>query len=78
MEAEDKKERSEDELRKELEEAKEEIKAGDIPKTAEERPTSGPNAFWNQKGTWWILIIVFALVLFLFLWMFLAPASKLP
>ena len=77
MEAEDKKERSEDELRKELEEAKEEIKAGDIPKTAEERPTTGPNAFWGQKGTWWILIIVFALVLFLFLWMFLAPSSKL-
>lgn len=77
MDTEDRKERNEEDLRRREEEAVEMIKAGDIPKTAEERPTTGPNAFWGQKGTWWILIIVFALVLFLFLWMFLAPSSKL-
>ena len=72
METGENRERREDELRARAEEAMQEVKQEEIPPMAEERASTGPNAFWNQKGSWWILIVVFALVLFLFLWMFLA------
>ena len=72
METEETKDRRDEELRERAEEAMEEVKQEEIPAMAEQRASTGPNAFWNQRGTWWILIVVFALVLFLFLWMFLA------
>lgn len=72
METENREERRDEELRQEAKRAIEEVKEEEIPPMAERRASTGPNAFWGQKGTWWILIVVFALVLFLFFWMFFA------
>ena len=71
METEDKKDRAlEAEERKEerAREAVEEASQEEIRNFAETRPEMGPNSFWNQRGTWWILGIAGILIIFLVIW----------
>ena len=57
-------ERKEEEARQAVQEASQE----EIRNFAENRPVMGPNSFWNQSGTWWILGIAGILIIFLVIW----------
>ena len=72
------------ELKAEIAEQKEEIKAQkaeleskeameeemqeEIRNFAETSPEMGPNSFWGQSGTWWVLGIAGILIVFLVIW----------
>lgn len=58
------------EERKELKskEAMEEEMQEEIRNFAESSPEMGPNSFWGQNGTWWVLGIAGILIIFLVIW----------
>ena len=68
MENEDKRERAEEKKREEAQQAIQEASQEEIRNFAEERPSLGPNSFWGQKGTWWVLGIAGILIIFLVIW----------
>ena len=70
--AEEKKEVADEkkEVKQELEakEAIQEEMQEEIRNFAETSPEMGPNGFWNQSGTWWVLGIAGILIIFLVIW----------
>ena len=49
-------------------EAIEEASQEEIRNFAETTPEMGPNSFWGQSGTWWIIGIAGILIIFLVIW----------
>lgn len=72
MENEDKRERreeaAEERKREEAREAVEEASQEEIRNFAETTPEMGPNSFWGQSGTWWVIGIAGILIIFLVIW----------
>lgn len=66
--AEDKKEIEAQKKELESKEAIEEEMQEEIRNFAETSPEMGPNSFWGQGGTWWILGIAGILIIFLVIW----------
>ena len=70
--AEEKKEVADEkkEVKQELEakEAIQEEMQEEIRNFAETSPEMGPNSFWGQSGTWWVLGIAGILIIFLVIW----------
>lgn len=52
----------------ESKEAMEEEMQEEIRNFAETSPEMGPNSFWGQAGTWWVLGIAGILIIFLVIW----------
>lgn len=61
-------EAKEERKREEAQEAIQEASQEEIRNFADTRPSMGPNSFWNQSGTWWILGIAGILIIFLVIW----------
>lgn len=59
-----------EEEKQELEskEAIEEEMQEEIRNFAESSPEMGPNSFWGQSGTWWVLGVAGILIIFLVIW----------
>ncbi|MCH5223864.1 MAG: hypothetical protein J1E82_07455 [Muribaculaceae bacterium] len=70
MENEDikKAEAAEEKKREKAREAIEEASQEEIRNFAETTPEMGPNSFWGQSGTWWIIGIAGILIIFLVIW----------
>lgn len=58
----------EEKRKEEAQQAVQEASQEEIRNFANEQPSLGPNAFWNQRGTWWILGIAGILIIFLVIW----------
>lgn len=52
----------------ESKEAMEEEMQEEIRNFAESSPEMGPNSFWGQNGTWWVLGVAGILIIFLVIW----------
>lgn len=52
----------------ESQEAMQEEMQEEIRNFAETSPEMGPNGFWNQSGTFWVLGIAGILIIFLVIW----------
>lgn len=52
----------------ESQEAMQEEMQEEIRNFAETSPEMGPNSFWGQNGTWWVLGIAGILIIFLVIW----------
>lgn len=52
----------------ESQEAMQEEMEEEIRNFAETSPEMGPNGFWNQSGTFWVLGIAGILIVFLVIW----------
>ena len=52
----------------ESQEAMKEEMQEEIRNFAESSPEMGPNGFWNQSGTFWVLGIAGILIIFLVIW----------
>ena len=66
--AEEKKEIKAQKAELESKEAMEEEMQEEIRNFAETSPEMGPNSFWGQSGTWWVLGIAGLLIIFLVIW----------
>ncbi|MCH5226556.1 MAG: hypothetical protein J1F16_01860 [Muribaculaceae bacterium] len=66
--AEEKRELDAEKAQLESKEAIEEEMQEEIRNFAETSPEMGPNSFWGQGGTWWVLGIAGILIIFLVIW----------
>lgn len=65
---EEREELNEEKKREEAREAIEEASQEEIRDFANSTPEMGPNSFWGQSGTWWILGIAGILIVLLVIW----------
>lgn len=59
---------AEEKKREEAREAVERASEEEIRNFAETTPEMGPNSFWGQSGTWWVIGIAGILIIFLVIW----------